>query len=72
MYVLLTLAGFAAGVAVIGRVLRRREREGDFDALSPSSAARPGVRMFFDYTDEGWRGDGIDQRPPRREQQIRG
>ena len=72
MYALLAIAGFAAVMAIIGRVLRTKERAGDFDPQAPSSAARPGVRRFFDLSREGWRGDGVNQRPPRQEEQIRG
>lgn len=68
---LLAVLGFIGAMAVINRVLRRRERAGDFDPQSPSSAARPGVRRFFDFSSDGWRGDGINQRPPRREQRDR-
>jgi len=69
MYVvLLALTGFAAVMTIINRLLRSRERAGDFDPQTPSSAARPGVRRFFDLSSDGWRGDGVNQRPPRREQ----
>lgn len=68
MYALVAIAGFAAAMAILNRRLRRRQRAGDFDPQSPSSAARPGVRRFFDFSRDGWRGDGVNQRPPAREQ----
>ncbi len=67
MYTLFALAAFGSMMAVISHVLRAKERAGDFDPQSPSSAARPGLRLFFDFSSEGWRGDGVNQRPPRRE-----
>lgn len=68
MSALLAIAGFAAVLAAVNWRLRRREAAGDFDPQSPSSAARPGVRRFFDYRDEGWRASGVDQRPPEPDQ----
>lgn len=64
--------GFAAVVAFVGMLValavwfRRRERAGDFDPQAPSSAATPGLRRFFDYSEDGFRNDGSRQRPPRR------
>lgn len=68
MYGLLALAGFAAAMATINWMLRRKERSGDFDPQAPSSAARPGIRRFFDFSSEGWRRYGVNQRPPAPEQ----
>ncbi len=68
MYGILAFAGFAVVLAIINRMLRSRDRTGDFDPQAPSSAARPGLRRFFDFSSEGWRGDGVNQRPPAREQ----
>jgi len=68
MHGLLAVAGFAAVLVVVSRVLKRSDAAGDFDPQSPSTAARPGLRLFFDFSNEGWRGDGINQRPPPPEQ----
>ncbi len=57
---LLPIAAFAAGMGILARRLRQREAEGDFDVPS-SSAAQPGLRRFFDYSDAGWRRDGERQ-----------
>jgi hypothetical protein len=65
MFAVLVALGFVAAMAVVNRLLRRKERAGDLDPQVPSSAARPGVRRLFDGTHEGWRGDGVRQRPPR-------
>jgi hypothetical protein len=62
-----TFVVFAATMVVINRSLRIGEAAGDFDPQSPSSAARPGLRLFFDYSVNGWRFDGIRQRPVARE-----
>jgi hypothetical protein len=68
MVALLLVAAFAAGMAVMNRMLRAKERAGDFDPQSASSAAHAGLRRFFDFSLDGWRGDGVNQRPPSREQ----
>lgn len=68
MGVLITMAVFGGVMIMINRVLRYKEIAGDFDPLSPSSAARPGLRLLFDFSRDGWRGDGVGQLPPRREQ----
>jgi hypothetical protein len=67
MFAVLVALGFVAVMAVVNRLLRRRERTGDLDPQVPSSAARPGVKRLFDGSRDGWRGDGVRQRPPRRE-----
>jgi hypothetical protein len=60
MHPLVLIAAFAAAVAVMNRLLRRREAQGDFD-VGPSAAAQPGLRRFFDYSEGGWRRDGVRQ-----------
>lgn len=67
MLVITLLALGSVVMFVINRVLRSKESAGDFDPQSPSSAARPGLRVLFDFSDAGWRVDGINQRPPPRE-----
>ena len=62
---LVTAGAFVGGMVLLSRFLSRLERDGDFDA-GPSSASRPGLRTFFDFSERGWRFDGIRQRPPRR------
>ncbi len=57
---------FGVAMGVLHRILVRKESEGDFDPQSPSSAARPGLRWFFDYSEDGFGHDGSRQRPPRR------
>lgn len=64
MGVILTIAGFAAVMAAVSAWLRRRDRQGDFDPQSPSTAARPGVRWLLDYGPDGFGRDGSRQRPP--------
>jgi hypothetical protein len=49
-------------LVVIDHVVRTEENAGDFDLLSPGSAARPGRRLLFDVGDQGWQADGIRQR----------
>jgi hypothetical protein len=49
-------------LVVIDDVVRTKENAGDFDLLSPGSAARPGRRLLFDVCDQGWQADGIRQR----------
>lgn len=61
MGIIVTILLFAAAMAVLNLLLRRREREGGFDSQAPSSAARPGMRLFFDFHETGAR-----QRPPPR------
>lgn len=63
---ILGILAFAAVMAVLRYLLVRREREGDFDPQSPSSAAIPGLRRLFDYSSEGFKHDGSRQRPPQR------
>lgn len=67
MVVILSILGFAAVMVALNYMLRRRERDGDFDPQSPSSAARAGLKTFFDYRRDGFGGDGMRQQPPRRE-----
>jgi hypothetical protein len=62
---LLMVAGFVLLLFILNRVLRRRERRGEFDA-GPSSAARPGLRTFFDYGDDGFGKDGNRQGPAQK------
>lgn len=57
------VVAFAAGVAALGRVLKRHEQDGAFD-VDPGAASSPGLRRFFDYRGSGWSGDGARQRPP--------
>lgn len=61
---LLGVVAFVVGMWLLNRLLRRAEGEGNFDAPGSSSAARPGVRLFFDYSERGWTRDGNRQRPP--------
>lgn len=61
MGIIITILLFAAAMAVLNLLLRRREGQGDFDPQAPSSAARPGMRLFFDFRETGAR-----QRPPPR------
>lgn len=72
MMVLITLFALSLVMFIVNRVLRAKESAGDFDPQSPSSAARPGLRVLFDFSDDGWRTDGINQRPVPRELMHRG
>lgn len=56
----LLIAAFAAGMAGISYLLRRRDRDGYWDRDWKSSASRPGLRWFFDFRDSGRR-----QKPAR-------
>lgn len=58
----IVIAVFVLVVAGIGWALRRREADGSFD-VGPGSAARPGVKKFFDLGPGGWTDDGSRQRP---------
>lgn len=72
MIAVIAFLGFGVVMVIINRALRAKEAAGDFDPQSPSSAARPGVRLLFDFSDDGWRTDGISQRPVPRELMNRG
>lgn len=63
VYGLLALIAFFVVMFLLNRWLRRRDREGDYDA-GPSGSSTPGVRLLFDYSEDGWRNDGIRQEPP--------
>ncbi|MBW3563025.1 MAG: hypothetical protein KY437_11075 [Actinobacteria bacterium] len=60
---LLALIAFVVVMFLLNRWLRRRDREGDHDP-GPSGSSTPGVRLLFDYSERGWRDDGIRQEPP--------
>jgi hypothetical protein len=62
MHGILMIAAFAVAMAVVNRVLRRMEQDGEFDERSPSSST-PGTRLLMDMRPEGFGGDGIRQRP---------
>jgi hypothetical protein len=53
---------FVGGVVALSRFLRRLDEDGSFD-IPPSSASRPGLRRLFDFGEDGWSRDGINQRP---------
>ena len=60
---LIIIAVFAAALAALARWLGRQEDEGNFDPQAPSSAAQPGLRRLFDYSESGWTRDGVRQDP---------
>jgi hypothetical protein len=53
-------------MAGLSRLLRKMERDGNFDPQASSSAARPGLRRFLDYSAGGFKRDGNRQLPPER------
>lgn len=62
---ILTVGAFATTMAALSRVLRRMDREGSFDPLASSTVAAPGLRLFFDYSQDGFSRDGSRQLLPR-------
>lgn len=53
---------FVLVIVVLGWRLRRREADGSYD-VGQGSAARPGLKRFFDFGPGGWSDDGVNQRP---------
>jgi hypothetical protein len=60
MEALALVGGFVVAMIALNVALRRRESDGRFDAKDPD--AKPGLRLLFDFTTEGWGGDGLRQR----------
>jgi hypothetical protein len=52
---------FVVALVALNRYLRRRDVAGYWDRDWRSAAARPGLRRFFDFKD-----DGLNQGPVRR------
>jgi len=53
-------ATFVIALVILSHYLRRRDVDGYWDRDWRSSAARPGLRWFFDFRD-----DGVNQRRVR-------